>query len=59
VPAPRRLGSYAHRPRSPQHVPAGALEAPTAALGKLGGEDLVILPRSRGPPGSDSDVARF
>jgi len=42
----RRLGSYAHRPRSPQDVPVGALEALRAALGKLGGEDLVILPRT-------------
>ena len=42
----RRLGSYAHRPRSPQDVPVGALEALRAALGKLGGNDLVILPRT-------------
>ena len=42
----RRLASYAHRPRSPQDVPIGALEALTGVLGHLGGEDLVILPRT-------------
>lgn len=42
----RRLASYAHRPRSPQDVPPGALEALTSVLGHLAGEDLVILPRT-------------
>jgi hypothetical protein len=42
----RRLASYAHRPRSPQDVPVGALEALTDVLGHLAGDDLVILPRT-------------
>jgi hypothetical protein len=45
----RRLAAYAHRPRTPRDVPAGALEALTAALGHLAGEDLIVIPRTPRP----------
>jgi hypothetical protein len=52
----RRLAAYAHRPRSPKDVPAGALEALNAVLGKLTGEDLIIVPRTPRPVGVGPDL---
>jgi hypothetical protein len=52
----RRLAAYAHRPRSPRDVPVGALEALTAAIGHLDGDDLIVIPRTPRPVGTGPNL---